>query len=59
MGKVVSFVDNIAKFRGEEARHSMTMRKMNQWYFKNRQKMQEAAEKRKRPKSMQDCLADQ
>ena len=52
MGEVIKFVDQIVKHRGKEAKHAMAMRKMNRWYFRNRRLMQEAAEKRKRPKSM-------
>ncbi len=47
MGKVISFVDQIVKHRGQDAKHSMAMRKMNRWYFRNRRLMQEAAEKKK------------
>ncbi len=54
MGKVIQFVDQIVKHRGKEARHSMAMRQMNHWYFRNRRLMQEAADKRKREEESQD-----
>ena len=47
MGKVINFVDQIAKYRGEDAKQSMMFGKVNRWYFRNRRLMQEAAEKRK------------
>jgi len=54
MGEVIKFVDQIAKHRGEDAKHSIGMRLMNRWYFNNRRLMQEAAEERKRQEESQD-----
>ena len=54
MGKVIQFLSRMTKERRKDA--------MFRAYGRHRQRhqrMQEAAEKRKRPKSMQDCLADQ
>ena len=55
MGDVIKFVDQIAKHRGEDAKRRICMRRMNQWYFRNRRLMQEAADKRK---ALQDNLLD-
>ncbi len=59
MGKVIKFVDHIVKHRGEDAKQAIRMRLMNRWYFRNRRKMQEAAEKRKRREALQDEQIDQ
>ncbi len=46
MGEVIKFVDQIVKHRGQNAKHSIAMRHMNRWYFRNRRLLQEAAKKR-------------
>jgi len=53
MGKVIQFVDQIVKHRGEEARHSMMFRKMALWRLHNHQMMQETAERKSR-EALQD-----
>jgi hypothetical protein len=59
VGKVIKFVDQIAKYRDEEAKQSMAMRHMNRWYFRNRRLMQERDEKRKSQEVLESERTDQ
>ncbi len=59
MGKVINFVDQIAKHRGEDAKRLIIMRRMSHWYCRNRRLMQEAAEKKKARNAEQEQVDDQ
>ncbi len=58
MGKVIKFVDQVAKHRGKEAKRLMGVRLMTRWYFRNRRLMEERDEKRKRQEALQDEQTD-
>lgn len=58
MGKIIKFVDQVAKYRGKEAKRLMGVRLMTRWYLRNRRLMQERDEKRKRQEALQDEQTD-
>jgi hypothetical protein len=59
MGKVINFADQVVRHRGHDAKHSIAMRKMNKWYFRNRRGMQERDEKRNRQDELSEEHSDQ